>query len=68
VVGERIAGGNATVGTISDKAYTPRPLCCPIRLPFTLRLRSKTVQTSSGEASVVLENPVPMLQSVQPDR
>jgi uncharacterized protein (DUF1800 family) len=62
-----ITGGNATVGTISDKGLYTAPVVLPDPTSIQVTATSKTDQTSSGAALVALENPVPVLQNVQPD-
>ncbi|MBI3475006.1 MAG: DUF1800 domain-containing protein [Acidobacteria bacterium] len=61
-----IAGGNATVGTISDAGLYTAPAALPD--PTSVQVTATNVaDMTSGDAAVTLENPVPAVQSVQPD-
>lgn len=61
-----IAGGNATVGTISDKGLYTAPAVLPD--PASVHVTAANVaDMTSGDAAVTLENPVPVVQSAQPD-
>lgn len=62
-----IAGGNATVGTISDKGLYTAPPSLPDPASVQITATSMGTEPSSGDASVTLQNPIPLVQTVQPD-
>jgi uncharacterized protein (DUF1800 family) len=62
-----IASGNSTVGTISAKGLYTAPAALPDPASIQITATSMTDAMSSGDASVVLQNPVPAVQTLQPD-
>jgi len=59
-----VAGGNATVGTISSQGLYTAPSTVPTSPNVTV---TATSQSLSGMAAVSLENPMPVVQGVQPN-
>ena len=62
-----VVGGNATLGTVSTSGLYTAPASLPNPTAVKVTATSVADTTQSGDASVSLENPVPVLQSVQPD-
>jgi uncharacterized protein (DUF1800 family) len=62
-----IAGGNATVGTISAQGLYTAPATLPDPTSVQVTATSMTDPSQSGAASIALENPIPVVQNVQPD-
>jgi uncharacterized protein (DUF1800 family) len=62
-----VAGGNATVGTINPKGLYTAPATVPTAASITVTATSVANSALSGEAAVTLENPVPVIQSAQPN-
>src|SRR4051812_27072981 len=61
-----ISGGNATVGTISASGLYTAPAILPN--PGSAQITATNpMDQSSGDAAITLQNPVPVVQSVQPD-
>jgi len=61
------AGGNSTVGTISDGGLYTAPAILPDNASVQLTAASTVDKSLTGEASVTLQNPIPIVQTVQPD-
>jgi len=61
-----ITGGNGTVGTISDKGLYTAPAALPNPASVQVTATSAADTSASGDAAVALENPIPILQTVQP--
>ncbi len=62
-----IPGGNATVGTISTKGLYTAPATLPDPASVQITATSTTEAMASGDASVALQNPIPVVQTAQPD-
>jgi uncharacterized protein (DUF1800 family) len=62
-----VAGGNTTFGTISDKGLYTAPAVLPTTTAIKVTATSAANPTQSGDAAVSLENPVPVIQSAQPN-
>src|SRR6266849_3527903 len=62
-----VAGGNATLGTINSNGLYTAPSALPSNTSITVTATSVTNNLVSGEAAVSLENPIPVIQSAQPD-
>ena len=60
------AGGNATVGTISDTGLYKSPTALPNPPTIHVTATSTADATLSGDAMVSLQNPVPTVSAVQP--
>jgi uncharacterized protein (DUF1800 family) len=61
-----VAGGNATVGTISSTGLFAAPEFPPNRNTITVTAVETTDSTKSGSSSVTLQNPVPLITTVSP--
>lgn len=62
-----IAGGNSTVGTISTAGLYTAPAALPSPTQVQVAATSVADATLMGEAAVALQNPVPVVQTAQPD-
>jgi uncharacterized protein (DUF1800 family) len=62
-----VTGGNPTLGTISTSGLYTAPAALPNPASVQVTATRAADQASSGEAAITLENPTPVLQSVQPD-
>jgi len=62
-----VAGGNATAGTINDQGLYTAPANLPNPASVMVTATDAADPSSAGDASVALENPIPALQTVQPD-
>lgn len=62
-----VAGGNATTGTINDKGLYTAPAVLPSTTAIKVTATSASNQALSGDAAVSLENPIPVIQSAQPN-
>ncbi len=62
-----VAGGNTTLGTINDKGLYTAPAVLPSTAAIKVTATSVSNQALSGEAAVLLENPIPVIQSAQPN-
>jgi uncharacterized protein (DUF1800 family) len=61
-----VAGGNPTVGTIAANGAYTAPLTLPAPNTVTVTATSVEDPTKSGNATVTLENPLPVISSVTP--
>ena len=61
-----VAGGNSTVGTIGATGTYTAPLTLPTPNAVTVTATSVEDPTRSGNATVTLENPIPVISSVTP--
>lgn len=61
-----VAGGNATVGTISSSGTYTSPAAIPNPVTVTVTATSSADTTISGSASITLQNPVPIVSTVTP--
>jgi len=59
-----VVGGNASVGTISNSGLYTAPAALPN--PNSVKITAAE-GSDSGDASITLENPIPVVQSAQPD-
>ena len=60
-----VAGGNTTVGTVVDGTYNA-PVIVPAANAITVTATSVVDTAASGSATVTLNNPVPVLESLTP--
>ena len=61
-----VAGGNATVGTISGEGLYTAPSNLPTPSTITVTATSVADSTIQGSSSVTLQNPIPVLSSITP--
>ena len=62
-----VAGGNSTVGAISATGIYTAPLTLPTPNNVTVTATSVEDPTKSANATITLENPIPMIASVTPN-
>jgi uncharacterized protein (DUF1800 family) len=62
-----VTGGNVTLGTINDKGLYTAPDVLPSTTAIKVTAISLTNPLWSGEAAVSLENPIPVIQTAQPN-
>ena len=62
-----VAGGNSTVGTINEKGLYTAPAVLPSSTSIKVTAASVSNPSQSGSAAISLENPVPVIQSAQPN-
>jgi uncharacterized protein (DUF1800 family) len=62
-----VVGGNATLGTINSEGLYTAPASLPSTLSIAITATSVANSLISGEAAVSLENPIPVIQSAQPN-
>jgi uncharacterized protein (DUF1800 family) len=62
-----VTGGNATVGTISSTGLYTAPAVLPGNAAVSVTATNVANPLQTGEASVSLENPIPVIQGAQPN-
>jgi uncharacterized protein (DUF1800 family) len=62
-----IAGGNATLGTVSASGLYTAPAAPPTPNPVSVTATSVADSRSTATAAVTLQNPIPVLTSVSPN-
>ena len=62
-----VAGGNATLGTINSSGLYTAPAALPSTLPIAVTATSVINPMVSGQSAVSLENPIPIIQSADPN-
>jgi len=61
-----VAGGNSSVGTISSSGLYTAPASVPNPNTITVTATSAADSSASGSGAVTLENPIPIITSLQP--
>jgi hypothetical protein len=61
-----VAGGNATVGTISSAGKYTAPAQLPNANPVTVEASAQADASATGSSAVTVENPAPVVGSVSP--
>ncbi len=62
-----VPGGNATLGTINAKGLYTAPVVLPSATAIMIKASTVATKPLSGTAAVSLENPIPVIQSTQPN-
>ena len=62
-----VSGGNSTLGTIDAKGLYTAPAALPASTAINVTATSVANPSQSGAAAVSLENPMPVIQSAQPN-